>query len=144
MQVIDLLDRTARSPVTARPEDTLQTAATLLANNNIGAMPVRDGEGRLVGVLSERDIAHCFADLGKKVEDLRVQDMMSRDVVTCSPKDDVNDAMRVMSQRRIRHLPVVENGTLSGMISSRDVMEAMLEQTVLERDVLRDYAIAAR
>jgi len=144
MQVIDLLDRTARSPVTARPEDTLQTAATLLANNNIGAMPVRDGEGRLVGVLSERDIAHCFADLGNKVEDLRVQDMMSRDVVTCSPTDDVNDAMRVMSQRRIRHLPVVEDGALSGMISSRDVMEAMLEQTVLERDVLRDYAIAAR
>jgi len=144
MQVIDLLDRTGRSPVTARPEDTLQTAATLLANNNIGAMPVRDGEGRLVGVLSERDIAHCFADLGNKVTDLRVQDMMSRDVVTCSPTDDVNDAMRVMSQRRIRHLPVVENGGLSGMISSRDVMEAMLEQTVLERDVLRDYAIAAR
>ncbi|MCB2100743.1 MAG: CBS domain-containing protein [Rhodobacterales bacterium] len=142
MNVLDILKRRDRSLVTNRPEDTVETAATLMSSHNIGALPVRDGNGRLVGVISERDIVRAFASKGGKVLTLRVQDLMTRDVVTCTPEDTVKRARQLMSQRHIRHLPVVDGDTLCGMISSRDVMECHLEQTELEVNVLRDYAIA--
>ena len=142
MIVQDILKRRDRSVVTIRPEDTIETAATLMTSHNIGALPVRDGDGALVGVMSERDIVRAFAAKGGQVLTLRVRDLMTRDVVTCAPADDVKRARQLMAQRHIRHLPVVEEGALCGMISSRDVMEGHLEETELEVNVLRDYAIA--
>jgi len=142
MNIKDILKRRDRGLVSNRPEDTIEAAAMLLASHNIGALPVRDESGDLVGVISERDIVRGFAERGGKVSALRVRDLMTRDVVTCAPEDDVKDARRKMKMRYIRHLPVVEAGRLCGMISSRDVMESRLEETKLERDVVRAYAIA--
>jgi CBS domain-containing protein len=144
MQIRNLLEQKKLSLVTNRPEDTIEAAAMLLSTNNIGALPVRDGEGNLIGVISERDIVRGFAEQGSKVRDLRVRDLMTRDVITCSPDDTVKHAMKLMTQRHIRHLPVVEDGALISMISSRDVMESRLEQTKMERNVLRDVAIVRR
>ncbi|MCP5366303.1 MAG: CBS domain-containing protein [Hyphomicrobiales bacterium] len=142
MIIKDILKRRDRGLITNRPEDTIEAAAMLLASHNIGALPVRDGDGDLIGVISERDIVRGFAEHGGKVSALLVRDLMTRDVVVCSPNDDIKHARRLMKQRHIRHLPVVDDGRLCGMISSRDVMESRLEETKLERDVLRDYAIA--
>ena len=144
MQVKELLARNTRDLITIREEDTLETAAGVLASNNIGALPVRDGDGNLVGVVSERDIARGFARDGARVRDLKVADLMTRTVITCDCEEDVKSAMESMSRKHIRHLPVMKDGRLCSMLSQRDVMEAMLEQTAMERDVLRDYAIAAR
>ncbi len=144
MKVQGLLERKGRGLITNRPEDTIETAAALLSTNNIGALPVRDGDGNLVGVISERDIVRGLAEHGVRVRSLRVQELMTRTVITCSPDDEVKDAMKIMHQRHFRHLPVVKDGRLCGMISSRDVMQVRLEQTELEKSVLRDFAIAAR
>ncbi len=144
MLIQEILDRKGSGLITNRPEDTIETAAALLASNNIGALPVRDGDGNLIGVISERDIIRGLAQHGAKVRSLRVEDLMTRGVVTIAPTDQVKDAMAVMTMRHFRHLPVVKDGALIGMISSRDVMKYRLEQTELEKNVLRDYAMAAR
>ena len=143
MLVIDILNKDDRKLITARPEDTVETAASRLSNNNIGACPVRDEAGALVGVLSERDIVRAFAESGGKVLTLRVRDLMTRDVAVCKPTDEVRSAKETMSRRHIRHLPVIaDDGSIMAMLSMRDVIECHLEQAQLEMNVLRDYAIA--
>lgn len=143
MHIHEILDKTDRKLITARPEDTVETAASRLANNNIGACPVRDESGALVGVLSERDIVRAFAEKGGKVTLLRVRDLMTRDVAVCRPADTVREAKELMTRRHIRHLPVVDgDGGVIAMLSMRDIIECSLEQAQMEMNVLRDYAIA--
>ena len=144
MNVRDLVKAWADHLVTSRPEDTIESAATLLSTNNIGALPVRDVDGRLVGVVSERDITRAVARHGVKALALRVADIMTHDVVTCGPDDSVKSVMETMTRRHIRHLPVVEKGELVAMLSQRDLMQALVEQTALELNVLRDYVHAKR
>ncbi len=127
-----------------RPEDTIETAAALLTSNNIGALPVRSTDGKLVGILSERDIVRGFGHEGERIKSHRTRDLMTKDVATCTPESSVDQVLEIMSRRHIRHLPVLENGRVVGMISLRDVMEAMLQKTELERNVLRDLAIVSR
>jgi CBS domain-containing protein len=143
MHISDILNKDERQLITARPEDTVETAASRLSDHNIGACPVRDESGQLVGVLSERDIVRAFATSGGKVLTLRVRDLMTRDVATCKPDDEVRAAKELMSRRHVRHLPVVaDDGAVIAMLSMRDVIECHLEQAQLEMNVLRDYAIA--
>lgn len=143
MYIRDILDKKGHKLITTRPEDTVETAASRLSNNNIGACPVRNENGVLVGVLSERDIVRAFSESGGKVLNLRVRDLMTRDVAVCSADDEVREAKEVMNRRHIRHLPVVAaDGSVVAMLSMRDVMECHLEQTQMEMNVLRDYAIA--
>jgi CBS domain-containing protein len=144
MRIDAILRRKDHALVTCRSEDTIDAAAALLYTSHIGAMPVRNREGELVGVISERDIMSGFAVHGSYVQDLRVGELMTRDVVTCAPSDDMTEAMEVMRQHSIRHLPVLADGKLIGMISLRDMLVARLEETTLEVRVLRDSVIAAR
>ena len=142
MNVRELLKTKGDRLVTNRPEDTLEAAAQLLTQNNIGALPVRNAQGELVGMISERDIVRRVAEMGAKALLLRVGDAMTRDVSTCTPADSVKSVMDTMRRRHIRHVPVVDNGTLVGIISQRDVLHSLLEQTQLEINVLRDVLIA--
>ncbi len=132
--------------IACRPEDTVQAAAMLLSSNKIGAMPVRDEAGRLVGILSERDIVQAFATRpAAEIMSLHVSDLMSRDPVTCRPTDTMLDAMQIMTRNRFRHLPVVDDeGQVVGMLSIRDALEAKLRDAELEAGVLRDSFLAAR
>lgn len=141
MKVQEILDRNAKL-VTIRPEDTVETTAVLLSSNNIGAMPVKDRDGKLIGMLSERDIVRGFAQKGGRIFEMRVSDLMTVNVVTCKPDDTLREIGEVMSKRHIRHLPVMEGDTLVGMISLRDVMENRLEMSELEANVLRETVIA--
>jgi CBS domain-containing protein len=141
MLVSELFRKTGKKVITVRPQDTVETTSTLLATNNIGALPVRDENGDLVAMISERDIVRGFAENGGQAQHLLVSDLMSPRVVTCAPEETVGAAMVLMSQNRIRHLPVVEDGKMVGIISSRDVMGAIIEEMRLERDVLREMAI---
>ena len=142
MTVRDVLAKRDRDPITCRPEDTVQSAATLMSSNRIGAMPVQDGEGRVVGMISERDIVRAFSTHSARLIDLLVSDLMTREVITCTSDSPIREAMQTMSTKRIRHLPVFENGKFVGVVSIGDTLANMLESLKMEANVLRDIAIS--
>jgi CBS domain-containing protein len=144
MKISQYLAGIKRVIITCRPEDTLETAATLLTTNQIGAMPVRDANGDLVGMFSERDIIRALSQRGHQIHQMRVGDIMSRSIISCGPEDTMQEARQRMKRHRLRHVPVVENGKLVGLISISDTLEATLQETDMEVHVLRDHAIARR
>jgi len=128
--------------VTISPDATIFDAARELSRHRIGALLV-SGDGQSVeGILSERDIVRQIAEYGAEALTRRVRVVMTRNVMTCAPHFQVNEVMDVMTRKRIRHLPVVEQGRLVGMISIGDAVKCRLEEMRLEANVLRDYAIA--
>lgn len=135
MRIEDLLLKTHRNLITIGPDETAAAAAAVLAANNIGALPVCNSAGRLLGILSECDIVQGLSERGGDIARVKVSGLMSPKVVTCGPRDDVGETMSVMSERHFRHIPVLVEGRPSAMISSRDVMEALLEKTEAQRDV---------
>lgn len=144
MKVREYLAKLDRVVITCRPEDTIESAATLLASNHIGAMPVRDAALRIVGMFSERDIIRAFSERGSAVGQLLVRDLMATKLIVCNPDDTMVTARKLMKMNRIRHLPVLEDSCLAGLLSISDVLEVILEDTDLEVHVLRDHAIALR
>ena len=130
--------------VTCGPDESVDAAVLRLTRHNIGAMPVCDARGAVVGVFSERDLIRAYASEGANVSSRFVSDLMTRAVVTCTPDTTMSEAERKMHEKRIRHLPVIEEGRVVGMLSIRDVVAWRLS---LQRDeilVLRDAVIAAR
>ena len=142
LTIADVLKNRAAPVVTCRPDDTIQLVVGLLDRHKIGALPVIDGDGRLVGVVSERDIIRLLAANKDDVRARKVSDLMTRDVATCALATTVKDAVRLMDKRRIRHLPVMDGSRVADMVSLRDVVSSRLSEAELEADVLRDYARA--
>ncbi len=117
-----------------RPDDTVFAALQLLAEYEVGALVVMDG-CRLVGVLSERDYTRKIALQSRSSKDTLVSDIMTRGVIVVTPQTGTRACMALMSEKKIRHLPVVEDGTVLGMISIRDIMDDIIadhEQTILQ------------
>ncbi len=108
-----------------RPGDTVFGALQLLADYEVGALMVMDG-GRLVGVFSERDYTRKVALAGRNSRETTVADIMTREVCTVSPSTGTRQCMALMSERRFRHLPVVDGSTVLGMISIRDIMDDII------------------
>jgi CBS domain-containing protein len=139
----NIVDNRHRAVVTATPETTAAAAARLLHENRIGALVIVGADGGIAGILSERDIARGVAQHGGGALDgMPVSGLMSAKVTVCSPDDEVARLMAVMTGMRIRHLPMVEDGGLVGMVSIGDVVKAMLEETAAEAQQLRDYIAA--
>ena len=122
-QVSDLLEVKGREVFAASAKTTLATAANILHDHNIGIIVVTDSAGRLVGVLSERDLIALFATtpLGS-LRDIPIGDIMMLDVVTCTPEADVLEVLDVMWDSQFRHMPVIENGAVCGVISRTDIL----------------------
>src|SRR5690606_14530256 len=129
--------------VTTRPGTSITAAIKRLRMENIGAMVVSEDGERILGIVSERDIIVALAHSGADLLNRPVSEIMTRDVRTCAPGDSVRNLMAEMTQHRIRHLPVVENGKLAGIISIGDVVKKRLEEVEFERDVMRDSYLAA-
>jgi CBS domain-containing protein len=144
MKVGKLLEDLGQQLTTCRPEDTLQTVATVLTAKGVGALPVCDENRGMVGIVSERDLVKVFAHRGGETGTLRVRDIMTTNVICCSPEDSLEDARALLQRHRFRHLPVLRSGKIAGIISIRDLLETRLEETALEVNVLRDSVIAAR
>lgn len=108
-----------------RPGDTVFAALELLAGYEVGALMVMDG-GRLVGVFSERDYTRKIALQGRNSRETRVEEIMTRNVITVGPKTGTRTCMAMMSEKKIRHLPVVEGTTVLGMISIRDILDDII------------------
>ena len=110
----------------------------------IGALVVsRDGNA-IDGIVSERDLADGLATYGGRLPTIPIFELMTKAVVVCSPQDSVTDVMKLMTMRRIRHVPVKDGDQLLGIISIGDISSTGLENVQVEADVLRDYTVAAR
>lgn len=132
MRVEDILKGKDTRAITVRPRETVEVAARLMKSENISALVVEDGgrtEGDVVaGMFSERDIARAVVDHGASALQMRVEQLMSRKIFSCSPQDDLRHVMRLMVEQGIRHLPVLSEHTLVGVVSARDIIELGLEQ----------------
>ena len=118
---------------------TVGDAAQLLTQERIGALVIRNAAGEMIGILSERDIVRAIARQGAAVIAQPVVGLMTRDVICCTPEDSISDVMAMMTERRIRHLPVKENGKLIGMVSIGDVVKKRVEEAEGEAQQLREY-----
>ena len=108
-----------------RPDDTVFSALEVLAEHEVGALMVIEG-GKLIGVLSERDYTRKVALQGRSSKETLVREIMTRQVVVVSPRTPTRQCMALMSERRIRHLPVLDGGTVLGMISIRDILDDII------------------
>ena len=141
MRISDLLSgKSMDQVVTVLPEASVRDLLRLLAEHNIGALVVsKDGE-TVDGIVSERDVVRRLAgSAGDAVLDGAVSEIMTSDVRTCEPGTSVDDLRVMMTERRIRHVPVVEDGRLTGIISIGDVVKSSLDQLQFERDQLDSY-----
>jgi len=143
MRVRDLLRNKPATVITVKPHDSLDTAVHLLIANNIGGLPVMDGDGGVAGFLAERDIVRVVHGRREPMNSLRVQDVM-RAAPTCDIEDTVLDTMRHMTAHRHRHLVVRDGTRLVGVLSVGDLVKYRLEQLEMETGVLRDYVAAQR
>ena len=144
MNVGSFIKNQSRQVIFCRPEDSIQTASNLLSSNRIGAMPVKDEDGKIVGMISERDIVRAFAEHSSRLATKQVTDFMTKEVITCDTETEIRSAMATMSRRRIRHLPVFEGSRFVGVISIGDTLAHELSELKMERNVLRDMSIANR
>lgn len=132
--VIDLLKKRDAMVYQVAPDVTVFDALKLLSDYEVGALVVMDKE-KLVGVLSERDYTRKVALQGRNSRETRVADIMTRDVVTVAPTTGTRTCMNLMSQRKIRHLPVVDGNKVLGMISIRDILDDIIadhEETIAQ------------
>jgi len=129
MKIRDFLKIKAHPVITIGPNDTLSSATQKLVENNIGALPVCDNQGVLVGIISERDLLKEFFQHSGILGNTKVQDVMTKSVAVGTPEDDLDYATSVMQQKRIRHLPVVVDQKIAGIISIRDIVSFQLEET---------------
>jgi CBS domain-containing protein len=125
--------------VTITPEITVMEANRIRAENKIGCLMVLDNNKKIVGVLSERDIVNAIYKHGYEILEKSVSEIMTHKVITCSPEDDLKSIMTKMTDRRIRHLPVVDGDTLVGIISIGDVVKARMEELEVESAAMHDY-----
>ena len=137
--VSDILRHKGYRVVTVAPDHSIASVVELLTGNRIGATPVVDENGRLLGIISERDIIRGLAEYGDAVLALAADRLMTREVISCSLGDPIVGLMEVMTNRRIRHLPVVKDGTLRGIVSIGDVVKQRLAEAQFELDELRRY-----
>ena len=137
-RVEQLLADKGRQVHTIKPDETVLEALEVLARHNIGALAVVEN-GRLAGIFSERDYARKVILQGRASRDTLVRDSMTADVITVSPTDNMRHCMELMTDKRIRHLPVVDDGQLTGMISVGDVVKAVMAEQRFMIEQMESY-----
>jgi len=138
MRIAEILHRKGSAVSTIRSVDTVDTAIHKLAELHVGALVVLDRWGKFVGVLSERDVVYALDREGKSLLARHVEEIMNPDVTTCSPEDRVDHVMGLMTAHRVRHLPVLDHGRLSGIVSIGDLVKHRLQEKEQEANVLRE------
>ena len=142
MTVGRIISDKGRVVVTAAPSATLDEIAKTLSQKKIGAIVVVEN-GSIRGIVSERDVVRAVAAEGSAALQKRATDYMTTKVVTCQPDDTIHDVMHKMTAGRFRHLPVVENGQLAGIVSIGDVVKRRIEDVEREAEQLREYVATA-
>lgn len=139
MKVKDLLKAKDNIVITIGPNETVQTAMRKLVEHNIGALPVCDAKGTILGIVSERDLLKECSQRSSALGSTRVKDVMTKNVIIGVPEDDLDYVMSIMTQKHIRHLPIMAGAKLEGIISIRDIIETELEESKAQVRFLNDY-----
>ncbi len=143
MSVAHILKQKGNAVITVEPSQTLHEVAGILAKHRIGAVIVVDPAGALAGIVSERDVVRALANEGASALTRTAREFMTAKVRTCSPRDTEAGLMGLMTEHRIRHLPVVEDGKLAGMISIGDVVKLRIEMIEREAEEMKSYIASA-
>lgn len=138
MRIADVLRNKGSAVATVAPETTITELLAGLAEHNIGAMVVMGAHG-VVGIVSERDVVRKLHDQGAGLLSRPVSEIMTTIVATCAPHDSVDDLSAVMTENRVRHIPVLEAGKLTGIVSIGDVVKTRMEELKAEREQLQAY-----
>ena len=139
MKLSELLKAKQKEIAKISQDSTIAEAANTFAERKIGALLVDDQDGAIVGILSERDIVRGMSQHGTSLHDLKVSELMTTNLIRCAPGDTVNEAMAMMTDRRIRHLPVFEDEQLVGFISIGDLVKCRMMEVQSEAEALRQY-----
>ncbi len=142
MLVSHILNEKGREVLGIQPDATLQDAAMVLTKNRVGALIVREG-GRLAGIISERDIVRALAEAGAAALPLAVRTRMTSNIAVCRETDTIAEIMETMTRCRFRHMPVVEKGRVTGIISIGDVVKTRIDETMREAQALKEYIATA-
>ena len=144
MTIAIILHRKGTEVVSVRPHEEVAAVAKSLARHRIGAALVRDAAGDVLGIVSERDIVRAVALHGADAVAMPVLELMTRALHTVTPRTRITEALALMTDRRVRHLPVIDDdGTLAGLVSIGDLVKARIEEAVHEADELRHYVESA-
>ena len=143
MNVETILKTKGAVVVTIAPSATISEAVALLSRKRIGALVVSTDGREPLGILSERDIVQGLGQRGASLLDAKVDELMTRSVITCAPQDRLADLMALMTERRIRHLPVLDGGRLAGVVSIGDVVKNRLDEMEWESSSLKTYIAGA-
>ena len=139
MRIKDILKNKSTGIVSIVPNADLKTVVSVLGDKKVGSLMVLDDQGNPLGIITERDIMNELSRNHGVLGDRKVSEVMTKDLICGLPGDDIDYIMGVMTQNRIRHLPIIEENILVGIISIGDVIKCQLEKTAVENHYLRDY-----
>ena len=146
MKINDILQQKGATVITIGADQTIHSAIVELNQHGFGALVVTGSDGQVAGIVTERDILKCCGETCSKKShqehspcQVLIQDIMTKDLVIGVPDDDLNYVMNVMTKHHIRHLPILDDGALAGIISISDLVNAHLEENVFESRTLKGY-----
>ena len=139
MKLSEVLQRKSGEIIRVGAGESIAAAANAMTEHKIGALLVENDQGAIVGILSERDIVSGMGPHGADLHDVAVEELMTRTVIHCSPQDTVHEAMAMMTDRRIRHLPVFDGEQLVGFISIGDLVKCRIMEVQSEAEAMRAY-----
>ena len=142
MNVSKILETKGSEIISLEVGCTVLEVAKLIGERRIGAIPLLK-KGKLAGIISERDVMRGIAIRGGSVLADMAESLMTKSVATCTPKDTIQHLMTMMTERRVRHIPVIDNGNLVGIISIGDVVKERMDEAAHEADALKDYIASA-
>jgi CBS domain-containing protein len=143
MHVAGILNHKGKVVVTIGPNATVRHAVELMVEKNIGAVVIAGVDKKMLGIFSERDVVRLLARHGSQVLDEELKRHMTSHVLTCTTRTPISDIMHLMTNRKFRHVPVVEDEVLGGLISIGDVVKFRLEEVETEHKAMRDYIASA-
>lgn len=144
MLIEHILQRKGAEVVTMTADVPVRQAVTALQQRNIGALVVSEGPSEVAGIISERDIVRALATEGPRVLDRPISDLMSTELTTCGLRSTVDELMQLMTERRIRHIPVIDEGRLAGIVSIGDVVKSRIDELEVETETLHGYLSPGR
>ena len=139
MKISELLRERESTVHKIRASANIAAAAAMLTDKGIGALLVEDDSGRIAGILSERDIVGGMVPHGADLHDVEVSELMTQNLISCAPGDTVHTAMAMMTDRRIRHLPVFDGDELVGFVSIGDLVKCRIMEVQAEAEAMREY-----